>query len=246
MSSRSRSRSRSPKRKSHSRSRDRRKDRDRDRDRDRKNRDKNKDRDRRRRRSRSRSRERARSRKGNWDSTAPPGAEIDQKVLATLVANPGLAAAPRLAPVPVRPSAPLLPTPTYTTGNIQEQKSAKTVYVGNVQYGVTEPHLRELFGHLKVDRVTINHEKFYAFVDFMNPEDATAALSYDGVHLANYELRVRRPNLNGPNTPSPQDNEPGMYDESGLVALGPASQAKLSRRFASVQTQQNSDLPYDY
>jgi splicing factor U2AF subunit len=39
----------------------------------------------------------------------------------------------------------------------------------------------------------INREKRQAFVEFLTPEDATAALSFDGRSLNGSTLRIRRP-----------------------------------------------------
>jgi splicing factor U2AF subunit len=40
---------------------------------------------------------------------------------------------------------------------------------------------------------TINKEKHQAFVEFLTPEDATAALSFDGRSLKGSALKIRRP-----------------------------------------------------
>jgi RNA recognition motif-containing protein len=41
--------------------------------------------------------------------------------------------------------------------------------------------------------VQINKEKHQAFVEFLTPEDATAALSFDGRSLKGSALKIRRP-----------------------------------------------------
>jgi len=41
--------------------------------------------------------------------------------------------------------------------------------------------------------VQVNHEKSYAFVEFRNAEDATAAMAFDGIIFQSGPLKIRRP-----------------------------------------------------
>lgn len=41
--------------------------------------------------------------------------------------------------------------------------------------------------------VQMNHEKNFAFIEFDNPDDATAGMGFDGISLAGHSLKVRRP-----------------------------------------------------
>lgn len=143
-------------------------------------------------------------------------------------------------------------------------KNDRTVYIGNVQPHMNDAYLRKFFteeiakltstmGYPVVERVTVNHEKYFAFVDFGTNEAAELALGMDGVFIEGSEIRIRRPNQ-GSNAPSDGPNgeqiTEGIYTENGLLSLGASSQSKLQDRFNRVSSRGGPAVPteevYDY
>lgn len=153
------------------------------------------------------------------------------------------------APPAGMPGVPPRPSPTEAAKN-------KTLYIGNVQPNMTDVFLRTFFtqeitklgqpdpyGAQVVDRVTVNHEKFFAFIDFGSNGYAEQALTMDGVYVQGHEIRVRRPNGGGGAPAAAQAEAPaepviteGIYTENGLLSLGSSAQEKLRQRFNVVSS----------
>eukprot|EP01086_Lenisia_limosa_P000173 TRINITY_DN1032_c0_g1_i1.p1 TRINITY_DN1032_c0_g1~~TRINITY_DN1032_c0_g1_i1.p1 ORF type:complete len:331 (+),score=101.51 TRINITY_DN1032_c0_g1_i1:163-1155(+) len=88
-------------------------------------------------------------------------------------------------------------------------RQAKRIYVGNVPTNITESTLGEFFNRLvlelkqqkepegqfepPVQAVQIHRDKGFAFIEFKTNEDASVAISFDGVELQGSTLRIRRP-----------------------------------------------------
>ncbi|KAJ3082139.1 U2 small nuclear RNA auxiliary factor 2 [Quaeritorhiza haematococci] len=105
-------------------------------------------------------------------------------------------------------------------------RQARRLYVGNIPYGCTEAPLTEFFnatmGQLNlttapgapVIAAQINLEKNYAFIEFRSPEEATAAMAFDGIPFQGQSLKIRRPKdyqpLPGTSTAPPPIHVPGV------------------------------------
>ncbi|GJN94428.1 hypothetical protein Rhopal_007508-T1 [Rhodotorula paludigena] len=99
-----------------------------------------------------------------------------------------------------------------------QARQSRRLYVGNVGMEATEETIRAFFnnkmaengllsdGHLSEDlmglglkgdqpviSVHLSYEKNYAFVEFRNAEEATNALGFDGIVMANSAIKIRRP-----------------------------------------------------
>ncbi|KAI7884387.1 hypothetical protein K492DRAFT_183411 [Lichtheimia hyalospora FSU 10163] len=82
-------------------------------------------------------------------------------------------------------------------------RQARRLYVGQIPFGVDENTMADFFNTTMqqfnttnqdaVVSVQINHDKNYAFVEFQTPEQATAAMQFDGITFQNQTLKVRRP-----------------------------------------------------
>ncbi|KAJ3169575.1 hypothetical protein HDU88_000766 [Geranomyces variabilis] len=84
-------------------------------------------------------------------------------------------------------------------------RQARRLYVGNIPFGVQEDGLMQFFNstmsQLNITSsagnpciaVQINQEKNYAFAEFRSPEEATAAMAFDGISFAGQSLKLRRP-----------------------------------------------------
>eukprot|EP00298_Acanthocystis_sp_HF-20_P005703 c15783_g1_i1.p1 GENE.c15783_g1_i1~~c15783_g1_i1.p1 ORF type:complete len:628 (-),score=263.34 c15783_g1_i1:541-2328(-) len=87
----------------------------------------------------------------------------------------------------------------------QAQKQARKLYVGGILPTMIEQDIVTFFNETIVKlhpekyeegpviAASINHDKSYAFIDFKTPEDATSAMSLDGVIFQNQTLKIRRP-----------------------------------------------------
>jgi splicing factor U2AF subunit len=64
--------------------------------------------------------------------------------------------------------------------------------------------------------VQINHDKNYAFVEFRAPEEATAAMAFDGITFQGQSLKIRRPKDYQP--PPGQNLEPPPIHVPGVVS----------------------------
>ncbi|KAI8370545.1 uncharacterized protein BYT42DRAFT_92502 [Radiomyces spectabilis] len=103
-------------------------------------------------------------------------------------------------------------------------RQAKRVYVGQIPLDVTEKPLHDFFNATMtqmnlaeappVTSVQINHEKNFAFVEFQTPEQATAAMSLDGIMFEGHSLKVRRPKDYVP----PTGYDSGSYPP-GMVSM---------------------------
>ncbi|CAJ0748244.1 13808_t:CDS:10, partial [Entrophospora sp. SA101] len=67
-----------------------------------------------------------------------------------------------------------------------------------------------------VTAVQINHDKNYAFVEFHAPEEATAAMAFDGITFQGQSLKIRRPKDYQP--PPGQNLEPPPIHVPGVVS----------------------------
>ncbi|KAJ3186164.1 U2 small nuclear RNA auxiliary factor 2 [Gaertneriomyces sp. JEL0708] len=114
--------------------------------------------------------------------------------------------------------------PVAQTASIARQ--ARRLYVGNIPYGINEDSLMDFFNstmsQLNVTTATgsaviacqLNHDKNYAFIEFRSPEEATAAMAFDGITFAGQSLKIRRPKdyqapMGGMETP-PAIHVPGV------------------------------------
>ncbi|GAA94557.1 uncharacterized protein L969DRAFT_421039 [Mixia osmundae IAM 14324] len=91
-------------------------------------------------------------------------------------------------------------------------RQQRRLYVGNIMPTADEQNVTEFFNakmrenglsldDKKVDvqtadpvvSVQVNHEKSYAFVEFRSPEEASSAMSFDGIVFQDQQLKIRRP-----------------------------------------------------
>ncbi|WVQ81323.1 hypothetical protein IAT38_003446 [Cryptococcus sp. DSM 104549] len=84
-------------------------------------------------------------------------------------------------------------------------RQVKRLYIGGITESMTEKQIQEFFNKLMEDNklaseegdsvveCQINNDRNFAFVEFRTPEEATAALQFDGVMCEGVSLRVRRP-----------------------------------------------------
>jgi splicing factor U2AF subunit len=88
--------------------------------------------------------------------------------------------------------------------NDPQARQQRRIYVGNIPRDVSETELMVFFNEIMkrarisqddaVSLVTVNYEKNFAFLDFRTPEQATHAMSLDGIKLRDqYILKIRRP-----------------------------------------------------
>ncbi|CAG8552063.1 18252_t:CDS:10 [Gigaspora rosea] len=116
--------------------------------------------------------------------------------------------------------------PVAQTASLARQ--ARRLYVGNIPYGIDENGLSEFFNSTMVQlnittapgqpviAVQINHDKNYAFVEFRAPEEATAAMAFDGITFQGQSLKIRRPKDYQP--PPGQNLEPPPIHVPGVVS----------------------------
>ncbi|CAG8578720.1 17337_t:CDS:10 [Acaulospora morrowiae] len=116
--------------------------------------------------------------------------------------------------------------PVAQTASLARQ--ARRLYVGNIPYGIDETGLSEFFNSTMVQlnittapgnpviAVQINHDKNYAFVEFRAPEEATAAMAFDGITFQGQSLKIRRPKDYQP--PPGQNLEPPPIHVPGVVS----------------------------
>ncbi|KAF9915015.1 U2 small nuclear RNA auxiliary factor 2 [Lobosporangium transversale] len=105
-------------------------------------------------------------------------------------------------------------------------RQQRRLYCGNLPMGINEESLANFFnqtmmsmnlttgGGAPVLSVHINYEKNYAFVEFRTPEEATAAMAFDGIVFQAQSLKIRRPKdyqpPEGTNQEVPQIHVPGV------------------------------------
>ncbi|XP_021992610.1 splicing factor U2af large subunit B isoform X1 [Helianthus annuus] len=212
-----------------SRDYDRRRDYDRDRE-DRRSRRRSRSRSRSRakseRRSRSRSRSRSKSSKrvSGFDMAPPASAILAGAAAVTAGQVPG--AAPAIPGMfqnmfPLAPGQfgglPVMPVQAMTQ---QATRHARRVYVGGLSPSANEQTVATFFSHVMaaiggntagpgdaVVNVYINHEKKFAFVEMRSVEEASNAMSLDGIIFEGAPVKVRRPS---------------DYNPSLAAALGPS------------------------
>lgn len=106
--------------------------------------------------------------------------------------------------------------------NVTLARQAKRLYVGQIPFGIQEQPLIDFFNATMeqlrladttpVTAVQINHDKNYAFVEFLTPEQATMAMAFDGIMFQGQQLKIRRP----------KDYQPpvnGEYPDVPIAAL---------------------------
>jgi splicing factor U2AF subunit len=88
--------------------------------------------------------------------------------------------------------------------NATIQRQQKRLYFGNLPYGVSEQEIIDYVARTMKDlgistvkdpvaTVQMHNDKDYAFVEFKTPEEATAAMAFDGLTYQGQTLKVRRP-----------------------------------------------------
>ncbi|EST07182.1 RNA recognition motif domain protein [Kalmanozyma brasiliensis GHG001] len=95
-------------------------------------------------------------------------------------------------------------------------RQARRLYVGNITHQTTEPNIIAFFNEQmhKLQLGTepgdpavsaqVNVDKGYAFVEFRHPEEATNAMSFDGIVFQSQSLKIRRPkDYTGPDVRPP-------------------------------------------
>ncbi|ESQ53425.1 hypothetical protein EUTSA_v10024786mg [Eutrema salsugineum] len=215
--------------------------RSRDRDYDRRRDDRG---DRRRRRSRSRSKGRSerrsrsrspsKSKRVSGFDMAPPasamlsaGAPVTGQVPPAPPTLPGAGMFPNMFPLPTgQPfgGIPMMPIQAMTQ---QATRHARRVYVGGLSPTANEQSVATFFSQVMaavggntagpgdaVVNVYINHEKKFAFVEMRSVEEASNAMSLDGIIFEGAPVKVRRPSdynpslaaTLGPSQPSPNLN----------------------------------------
>ncbi|KAF9114972.1 U2 small nuclear RNA auxiliary factor 2 [Mortierella sp. AM989] len=105
-------------------------------------------------------------------------------------------------------------------------RQQRRLYCGNLPMGINEESLANFFNQTMMSMnlttgagapvvsVHINYEKNYAFVEFRTPEEATAAMAFDGMPFQAQSLKIRRPKdyqpPEGANHEVPQIHVPGV------------------------------------
>ncbi|KAG0210956.1 U2 small nuclear RNA auxiliary factor 2 [Mortierella sp. GBA30] len=84
-------------------------------------------------------------------------------------------------------------------------RQQRRLYCGNLPMGINEESLADFFNQTMMSMnlttgagapvvsVHINYDKNYAFVEFRTPEEATAAMAFDGISFQGQILKIRRP-----------------------------------------------------
>ncbi|KAK8844129.1 hypothetical protein IAR55_006923 [Kwoniella newhampshirensis] len=138
----------------------------------------------------------------HWDQRPPQfegvGA-MEAKMTGMFTYGPGRVPPPLHLGVP-----PSLVAGSFPPSNPVRQ--TKRLYIGGINESITEQQIQDFFNKLMhenklavdmpgepVAQCQINNEKSFAFVEFRTPEEATAALQFDGVMYEGSPLRVRRP-----------------------------------------------------
>ncbi|CAG8709716.1 14167_t:CDS:2, partial [Racocetra fulgida] len=108
--------------------------------------------------------------------------------------------------------------PVAQTASLARQ--ARRLYVGNIPYEFFNSTMVQLnittAPGQPVIAVQINHDKNYAFVEFRAPEEATAAMAFDGITFQGQSLKIRRPKDYQP--PPGQNLEPPPIHVPGVVS----------------------------
>ncbi|CAJ0625833.1 11577_t:CDS:2 [Entrophospora sp. SA101] len=112
--------------------------------------------------------------------------------------------------------------PVAQTASLARQ--ARQLYVGNIPYEWLIRIFNSTMLQLNittapsnpVTAVQINHDKNYAFVEFHAPEEATAAMAFDGITFQGQSLKIHRPKDYQP--PPGQNLEPPPIHVPGVVS----------------------------
>ncbi|KAL1558900.1 splicing factor U2af large subunit A-like [Salvia divinorum] len=196
-------------------------------------------------RSRSRSRSRSKSKRMSGFDMAPPTALLPNT--AAVVAGqlsgatptiPGMF--PNMLPLPGGQfgALPVMPVQAMTQ---QATRHARRVYVGGLPPTANEQSVATFFSHVMsaiggntagpgdaVVNVYINHEKKFAFVEMRSVEEASNAMSLDGIIFEGAPVKVRRPSDYNPSlaaTLGPSQPNPNLNLAS--VGLTPGSAGGL-------------------
>ncbi|KAI8376512.1 uncharacterized protein BYT42DRAFT_615241 [Radiomyces spectabilis] len=155
----------------------------------------------------------------NWDK-APPGMEgmtAEQVKLTGMFPLPGQVIGTR-APQSFAAPGTYPPMGVATDGsrirmtqgaagpaalNATVARQARRLYVGQIPFDIDEGPIASFFNSImkqnglaqadSVLAVQINHDKNYAFVEFHEPAQATAAMAFDGIMFNGQPLKIRRP-----------------------------------------------------
>ncbi|KAI9312601.1 hypothetical protein BX666DRAFT_1865768, partial [Dichotomocladium elegans] len=159
----------------------------------------------------------------NWDM-APPGME---GMTAEQVKQTGLFPLPGQV---VGTRAPQSFAPPGSHAFMADARQARRLYVGQIPYGIEEGELVDFFNSAMQQHATpegdpvvsvqINHDKNYAFVEFQTPEQATAAMAYDGIAFQNQILKIRRPKDYQPPTGDYPEVSNAIPDSPNKIFIG--------------------------
>ncbi|KAL9244842.1 hypothetical protein vseg_018563 [Gypsophila vaccaria] len=214
------------------RSRDHDRRRDYDRDRDDRRRHRSRSRGRSEHKSRSRSRSRSKSKRVSGFDMAPPASAMlaTAAVMASQITGtaqpPTGFFSPNMLSMATGQlgSIPIMPMQAMTQ---QATRHARRVYVGGLPPTANEQSVATFFSHVMaaiggntagpgdaVVNVYINHEKKFAFVEMRSVEEASNAMSLDGIIFEGTTVKVRRPSdynsslaaTLGPSQPNPNLN----------------------------------------
>ncbi|KAG0056377.1 U2 small nuclear RNA auxiliary factor 2 [Gryganskiella cystojenkinii] len=117
-------------------------------------------------------------------------------------------------------------------------RQQRRLYCGNIPLGINEDGLKDFFNQTMMSmnlttgagapviNIHINYEKNYAFVEFRTPEEATAAMAFDGIVFQNQTLKIRRPKDYQP--PEGAANEATQIHVPGVISTNvPDSENKI-------------------
>ncbi|KAF9208149.1 U2 small nuclear RNA auxiliary factor 2 [Haplosporangium sp. Z 27] len=117
-------------------------------------------------------------------------------------------------------------------------RQQRRLYCGNLPMGINEESLANFFNQTMMSMnlttgagapvvsVHINYEKNYAFVEFRTPEEATAAMAFDGIVFQAQTLKIRRPKDYQP--PEGASNEVPQIHVPGVISTNvPDSENKI-------------------
>ncbi|PWN51888.1 hypothetical protein IE53DRAFT_30945 [Violaceomyces palustris] len=129
-------------------------------------------------------------------------------------------------PSPATANNPAAPTSAKPDPNANNQnRQARRLYIGNMSPEANEANVCAFFNEKMTELNLVNEEggdpcigaqvqaeKGYAFVEFRSPEEATNAMSFDGIVFQSQSLKIRRPkDYVGPDVrPPPNIHVPGV------------------------------------
>ncbi|KAF9975701.1 U2 small nuclear RNA auxiliary factor 2 [Actinomortierella ambigua] len=118
-------------------------------------------------------------------------------------------------------------------------RQSKRLYCGNIPLGIDEGSLAFFFNETMMSMsltagsgapvvsVQINHDKNYAFVEFRKPEEATAAMAFDGIVFQGQTLKIRRPKDYQPPPGQPGSEVPQIHVPGVISTNVPDSENKI-------------------